>query len=567
MPLAALALLLAGGAAWAAGPPAPLDDTQDVLFLGAERPLLLRLHLRSDGRPAVARWYAFVGGLFDFLDRNGDGVLDQAEAARAPAPFQVQQLLQGYPSYSWTPTSVVLAGMDTNGDGVVTRAEFLSYYRRSTAGPIHAGPGAVGLDGSAAALTAALFAALDTNKDGKLSRAELKAAPAILRRFDSNDDEMISGAELLNSPQSGSSMMAPPPGMGRTREMGGLVLVERGAPGRRVAGPLWLARTLLSRYDRNGDGKLERDEIGLPRSLFKRLDVNRDGKLDVLELMRWMAGPPELELVVDVGKVPLVAALPGRGGKTSRAVRQVSHGVLDLRTPGTVLTVARAANQSGRPAAVARGYVLSLFRDLGGDRKGYVTREQARTRGQPYLYGISLIADRDGDGKLTEQELKAWLDLVEAAGGCQTALNLTYQGRGLFGLLDSDGDGRLSVRELRNAWSRLADKADEDDCISRKDLPRQYQLTIHRANAYTRFFAEVPALRGALSAAGPAPGRGPLWFRKMDRNGDGDVSPAEWLGTPEEFRRIDTDGDGLISVEEAERYDKLMRKARAARKE
>jgi hypothetical protein len=46
----------------------------------------------------------------------------------------------------------------------------------------------------------------------------------------------------------------------------------------------------------------------------------------------------------------------------------------------------------------------------------------------------------------------------------------------------------------------------------------------------------------------------------MDRNGDGDVSRREFLGTDEEFAAIDTDGDGLISAEEAERYDAKMRK-------
>jgi hypothetical protein len=53
---------------------------------------------------------------------------------------------------------------------------------------------------------------------------------------------------------------------------------------------------------------------------------------------------------------------------------------------------------------------------------------------------------------------------------------------------------------------------------------------------------------------------GPRWFRKMDRNRDGDVSRREFLGTDEEFRGFDTDGDGLISVKEAERADKLLRK-------
>ena len=60
--------------------------------------------------------------------------------------------------------------------------------------------------------------------------------------------------------------------------------------------------------------------------------------------------------------------------------------------------------------------------------------------------------------------------------------------------------------------------------------------------------------------------RAPVWFRKMDRNGDGDVSRAEFLGTEEEFRKLDEDGDGLISAEEALRYEARLKKAREAAK-
>ena len=58
---------------------------------------------------------------------------------------------------------------------------------------------------------------------------------------------------------------------------------------------------------------------------------------------------------------------------------------------------------------------------------------------------------------------------------------------------------------------------------------------------------------------GPTCWWGPVWFRKMDRNRDGDVSRKEWLGTKEAFDEIDTDRDGLISAEEAEAYDRRKR--------
>ena len=46
---------------------------------------------------------------------------------------------------------------------------------------------------------------------------------------------------------------------------------------------------------------------------------------------------------------------------------------------------------------------------------------------------------------------------------------------------------------------------------------------------------------------------GPSWFRKMDRNHDGDVSRREFLGPRAQFDRLDRDRDGLISSDEAGR--------------
>jgi hypothetical protein len=135
-------------------------------------------------------------------------------------------------------------------------------------------------------------------------------------------------------------------------------------------------------------------------------------------------------------------------------------------------------------------------------------------------------------------------------------LTIVDRGSSLFEFLDADHDRRLSRRELMTAWDRLTPWAKTNaDSFDLNDLPRQYQIIF--SHGQLRSPDEDPGSGQVIRAANRL--SGPLWFRKMDRNADGDVSPQEFLGTPEQFRLIDKDGDGLIDLKEAEAAAEIMK--------
>ena len=114
------------------------------------------------------------------------------------------------------------------------------------------------------------------------------------------------------------------------------------------------------------------------------------------------------------------------------------------------------------------------------------------------------------------------------------SLFVAPQPRGWFEWLDADQDGQRGLAELRNAGKRLGNLT-----------PRQadYSLTL-LPGVVAEYGVRLRRPEGRKS-------RGPAWFAAMDRNGDGFVSRAEWLGTDEAFDELDRDGDGLISPEES----------------
>ncbi len=577
-----LALLAAAPRPTAADPPAPpprpadpgeVDDVLDLLYLAPARPYLFRLHVTIDGKPYTARWAEQVLKIFKYLDKANDGYLVKEEVALAPAPQQMAQMFHGTPwaSAAFNDESA-FHEMDADEDGKVTPVEFLNYYRRSAGGPAQLVGGA-GSGLAADALTEAVFKILDADHDGKLSKKELMAAEKALHKYDLNDDEVITAAELMQTPAAfappGAVVMMQAP-YARPAPLGDspFLLVPREDAPRHVTERLAVAKKLVDRYDKDMNGKLSPVEIGLPKEVFDRYDADKDGEWSPLEAVRWLVFAPDLEATVRLGSVGEhdgLLDLQSSAAAGGLDVHKAAVNALSLGLNDALLSLIRAPegyDYSNLTEAVFQSYDQQ-FQMIDKEDKRYITRQQCADGSNVALYQAFPIIDRDGDGKMTEDELRAWVALAAESAGCVPTISVADNGRALFELLDANNDGRLSVRELRGAWARLAPyDHDGAGAISRDEIPQQFQLTVQASGADPNLFQQQLAVAQPQVAQPPQPPRierGPLWFRKMDVNGDGDVSPREFLGSLEDFKRIDTDGDGLISVEEAEAYDAMMR--------
>ena len=394
--------------------------------------------------------------------------------------------------------------MDADHDGRISRREFDAYYRLTEFERVRivAQP-----DRGDAALSETLFRLLDTDGDGRLSMEELKGAAAALQRVDLNEDEWITPDEILVSRASG----------------------HRQGRGRRDAG---------------GDGSRPARSRGIDRSAAPH--DPRSLREDDQAGWRRAGGAPEAAAGTGIARPPRNAR-PGTGahrGPSSANEAGRGRGRQHECGRGRPSLDLGSRSDSG-PIRGLHEFYRQQFDAADGGSRGFVERSDLDDA--PTLAALFRLADRDGDGKLTRKELDTFLDLHLAGASSFVSLAVTDQSIGLFDLIDEDHDGRLSLRELFTARTRLASlDRNKDGFIGRDEFP-------HRLHFRMALGKPVPPLAAkARPAPRPIPPRGPAWFRKMDRNGDGYVSRREFLGSEELFQKLDTDGDGLISPEEAE---------------
>jgi Ca2+-binding EF-hand superfamily protein len=443
------------------GAPAIAADA-DLAFSDRDTTIRLRVEVTADGQPPETAWAAFLDKLFAHFDRDGDGVLSEAEARRVfplPLPGGREVVMD-------------FAALDTNRDGKATPAEFRTFYRDRGFTPVTVVAQPAPAD--VFAVCDALFRHLDRDNDGKLSAAELRQAVALLKRLDEDEDEVLAVSELLGGNRAGgdarpaglklvpAAMKAPtatlrltlggtPTLVGegesfrleavgsRLRVPGGVcgIALATGDPtaGFRAAKGYYLAQFRAAAGDRPATKQLFEDDptAQVLAGLFDAADRDGDGNLTRAELESFFD-------LVELGVgCRVIVTVTDRGRNLFDLFDTDGDGRLDL---GELARAGRnLPRELARDAPVERGAVPASYRltvgrgpvgvAFGPVPFGAAARPKATAappaRGPAWFRAM----DRNGDGFVSAHE---FLGPPE-----------------LFAKLDLDGDGRISVEEAEAA--------------------------------------------------------------------------------------------------------------------
>ncbi len=392
--------------------------------------------------------------IFKQLDKNGDGTVTKDEVPEDQLRFFERVLRTG----------------DKDSSGSLSQDEFVAgtadTERRDAA------PGGFGGPGPGGRNPGEMFDRLDTNKDGKIQKSEV---PDPLQRmlnplFERLGKDEISREDFL---EAGRRMMA-----------------EGGRPGGPGFGPMGPPGEVFNRMDRNGDGKLSKDEVPEPASRFFNPLFERLGKNEITK--------EEFE-------------------EAGRQMRERFGG-----RPGMGPGAGSGGGPGGGPEGRARAE--EMFKRLDKNEDGKLTVEEAPEEAKARIEGMLERMGKGKDGSVTKEEFLGAIERMMAGGrgpGGRGPEGRGPDGRGPDGPPPREGDrgpegqGRGRGPEGRGPEERM------------------------------------PDVRGPMEGGrlfGP-PGLPPNLAR-FDENKDGRLSRPELERLIDKFTELDRNGDGQLDMPE-----------------
>lgn len=458
--------------------------------------------------------------------------------------FQVFQLGNQNPDQQ----DEMIKHLDTNRNGLVDRSEARLMLARTSGGPTFSLAGAFNRFQQAD-----VKSVLDKNSDGKLSPEELESASESLQSRDANGNDLLEPSEL------GAS------GIVRNAGGGQVIMVQAfsSAGNRQTAGYLLgptadypaLYGALKEKYGGKA-GTLKAASFSLISPAFAQLDANNNGELESHEVANLEQVLPHIRLRANI------AAGDGK---------ENSGGVLIQSIAKELGNAAAVSDKLKTEVALDLGDVKLRFVTAGSPARQFDYRQTSQrmvdrydTNGNGYIeakemekVNVGLVQqfkrwDMNSDGKVYAAEITESYRRQQAPMLSRVTAQVGEEGPSLFGVLDQSGDQRLSLREMKTAAKQLKLKdKNGDGQITLDEIPGEIHVSFVQGHANSASFAFTSSVQRRNAKTKSNQEKGPDWFTRMDRNGDGDVTLREFLGSEEQFKQIDGNGDGFIELKEA----------------
>jgi Ca2+-binding EF-hand superfamily protein len=530
-----------------------IEDTQEVIFFGEKRFVRLNLKLEASGKALSQRWMEHLRTYFDYLDRDGDGELNLYESEYVSTNRGLRNMLEsGFSNPMLSDIGMAMEELDLDRNRRISFDEYAAYYAPTAVHLVRSLNNALNQN-TYDPITEELFQLIDTNKDGQITQQELIAFEKKFPAIDNDEDECLTVNEIRAfPPPPATAMMAAPGG----KPVGPLTTRQEQMLAYPVGKmPDTVVESVFRLYDSDKNLRLSKKESPFSEVIFAQLDLDSSGDLSLVEFARLKSVPADLDVVMVLGEKPEGNDIRLVSPKESPLTKdfQVSGKGTALLSVGQQTILLNCDQATG----IYRGANPSQI-EVSFPASNYLTEKDVIGPQMQYLRILFDIVDRDADGRMTRAEYDAYNKVQQGFHHLSFTLVYAASVPNLFQLMDMNGDGRLSVREIRNAWSRLIPyEPKEKNAITRSALQphggirwsytRNVNLSV--SQALTQF--DRPATRKS--------GEGPLWFQKFDRNGDGELSRQEFPGATAEFDRLDTNRDGFISSPEAIAADKKFR--------
>ena len=502
-------------------PAAEKSETTRIVFFGPTRPVILEAEFLS-GRYSISEMRTrYSTEVFKQLDSDKNGELDEAEAAKIPRNGRLRKdsprLEDEWATIDTSPT-----------DGKISSEELKSHIQQALGPPLS-------IERKAnLAQSVRLYSDLDLNGDFRIDGDEVTQGLEILKSLDFDDDETLSVAELQPFP---------------------LSVVQAQQQDDTDDSPIALhfirnkseiEQATKACFEFYGtDEKVSRETLfGLSDREFDRFDLDDDAYWNENDFKKCFEfAPADYVMKVSLSP-PRIEVTKGQHEGGTRPVFDV----------GGISVKWRSKSNVHQSIDQTKLYLIRFIMS-DQDRNGYL--------GPQEFVGLQAsvpfeTVDLDGNEQVTRDEIKFFFSMDGLAEQGRLVLSLVESTQNLFDILDANNDRRLNPREFITGKERLlAFDVNKDGALLADEFSTEFDVTISQPNILEAPTANMAMQQQSRQGRVNRSTSGPVWFRRMDDNLDGELSWREFLGSRTKFDEIDENRDNFIELSEAEAAEAL----------